>query len=166
MNTLIEDLLKYSRAGNSPRRTNVSLNSVVQWAVMNVQPTLRQTGGEIVFGDLPELNIDDSQFVQLFEQLFTNALNFRGEAEPHVTVTAEEGEDGYIVSVRDNGIGIDPQYLETVFMPFKRLQGKDVPGHGLGLSVCRKIVRAHGGRIWAESKGKGQGSTFRFTVPF
>lgn len=166
MNTLIEDLLKYSRAGNSPRRTNVSLNSVAQWAVMNVQPSLRDTRGEITFHDLPDLNIDESQFVQLFQQLFTNALRFRGEEPPRVRITAEEGDDGHTVSVADNGVGIDPQYLETVFMPFKRLQGKNIPGNGLGLAVCRKIVRAHGGRIWAESAGKGQGATFKFTVPF
>lgn len=166
MNTLIEDLLKYSRAGNSPRPTYVSLNSVVQWAVMNVQHLLGEMRGEVVFHDLPELNIDESQFVQLFQQLFTNALTFRSEAPPHVEVTAEESEEGYIIAVRDNGSGIDRQYLETVFMPFKRLQGKKVPGNGLGLAVCRKIIRAHGGRIWAESGGKGQGTTFKFTVPF
>lgn len=166
MNTLIEDLLKYSRAGSTPRRTHVSLNSVAQWALMNVQPLLRETGGEIVLNTLPELSIDEAQFVQLFHQLFNNALKFRSEEPPCVTVTAEEGDDAYTITVRDNGIGIDPAYLETVFMPFKRLQGKTIPGNGLGLAVCRKIVRAHGGRIWAESAGKGLGATFKFTVPF
>jgi signal transduction histidine kinase len=166
MNTLIEDLLKYSRAGNSPRRTNISLQSVVQWAVLNMQPVLRAAGGEILFQNLPEMNIDESQFVQVFQQLFSNALNFRGVDAPRIEVTAEDDEDGYVISVRDNGVGIDPQYLETVFLPFKRLQGKNIPGNGLGLSVCRKIVRAHGGRIWAESTGKGQGTTVKFTVPF
>ncbi|HZS56408.1 MAG TPA: ATP-binding protein [Bryobacteraceae bacterium] len=166
MNTLIEDLLKYSRAGNSPRRTNVSLNSVVQWAVMNVQPALRSTGGEILFHDLPTLNVDESQFVQLFQQLFANALTFRSEAPPRIQVSGQESDEGYIISVQDNGGGIEPQYLETVFMPFKRLQGKSVPGNGLGLPICRKIVRAHGGRIWAESAGKGHGAVLKFTVPF
>jgi signal transduction histidine kinase len=165
MNTLIEDLLKYSRAGNSPRRTNVSLNSVVQWAVVNVQSALRAAAGEIVFENLPEMNIDESQFVQLFQQLFTNAINYRGEQPPRIEVTAVESDEAHTISVRDNGVGIDPQYLETVFMPFKRLQGKNIPGNGLGLSVCRKIVRAHGGRMWAESAGTGQGATFKFTVP-
>src|SRR5581483_4258979 len=110
MNTLIEDLLKYSRAGNSPRRTNISLNSVVQWAIGNVQSTLHSTGGEITFQDLPELNIDESQFVQLFQQLFLNALNFRSEDPPRVQVTAEESDDSHVISVQDNGVGIDPQY--------------------------------------------------------
>ncbi len=166
MNTLIEDLLKYSRAGNSPRRTNVRLNSVVQWAAINVQSLLRGASGEIIFDDLPEVNIDESQFVQLFVQLFTNAINYRGETTLRIEVNAEETDAAYIISVRDNGIGIDPEYLETIFQPFKRLQGKTIPGNGLGLAVCRKIVRAHGGRIWAESAGKGQGSVFKFSLPF
>ncbi len=166
MNTLIEDLLKYSRAGNSPRRTAVSLNSVVQWAVMNVQSTLQELGGEIVAGDLPQVNVDESQFVQVFHQLFTNAMKFRSQAPPRVDVSAAKGDGECTISVADNGVGIDSQYLETVFMPFKRLQGRNIPGNGLGLSVCRKILRAHGGKIWAESAGKGQGATFKFTVPF
>jgi light-regulated signal transduction histidine kinase (bacteriophytochrome) len=166
MNALIEDLLKYSRAGNPPRRTNVQLASIVQWALVNVQPLLREAGGEIRFAELPEVNVDESQFVQLFQQLFTNALRFRGEQPPLVHVGAGEADGAYVISVRDNGIGIDPEYLETVFLPFKRLQGKNIPGNGLGLAVCRKIVRAHGGRIWAESAGKGHGAMFHFTVPF
>ena len=166
MNSLIEDLLKYSRAGNSPRRSNVGLASILQWAVMNVQPALRETAGEIVFQDLPEVNVDESQFVQLFQQLFTNAITYRGENPPRIEVTAEETDDAHVISVRDSGIGIDPEYLETVFLPFKRLQGKNIPGNGLGLALCRKIIRAHGGRIWAESAGKGHGAMFKFTVPF
>lgn len=166
MNTLIEDLLKYSRAGYSPRRSNVDLNVVVQWAIMNVQSQLRQTGGEIIFSHLPVLNVDESQFAQLFQQLFINALTFRSEAAPRIEVTAEEDVEACTISVRDNGLGIDPQYLEAIFQPFKRLEGKELSGNGLGLPVCRKIVRAHGGRVWAESAGKGHGATFRFTVPF
>lgn len=165
MNTLIEDLLKYSRAGNSPRRTNIGLSLIAQWAIANVQSAWRLAGGEIKCEDLPRVNIDESQFVQVFQHLFSNALKFRSDAPPRVQITFEEGDDAFTVSVRDNGLGIDPSYLETVFLPFKRLQGKDVPGNGLGLSVCRKIVRAHGGRIWAESAGKGHGSTFKFTIP-
>jgi signal transduction histidine kinase len=166
MNTLIEDLLRYSRAGSSPRRTNVGLNSLVQWAGLNVQAALHSAGGQLIYNGLPDVYVDESQFVQLFQHLFTNAINFRGENPPRIEITALEDADAHTVSVRDNGIGIEPQYLETIFLPFKRLQGKSVPGNGLGLSVCRKIVRVHGGRIWAESAGKSQGSTFKFTVPF
>lgn len=166
MNTLIEDLLKYSRAGNLPRRSNVSLNTLLQWARMNLEPKLRETGGQIVSGDLPQLHVDESQFVQVLQQLFLNAITFRGEAAPVIELLSEEGDQAHIISVRDNGIGIEPRYLEIVFQPFKRLGPRDIPGSGLGLPTCKKIVKAHGGRIWAESAGKGQGATFRFTVPF
>ena len=165
MNLLIEDLLKFSRAGNSPRRTNIGLDSIVQWAKVNVQDVLRETGGEIVHRDLPQMYVDESQFVQVFHQLFTNSLKFRSQAPPQVEVTAEETDGAHAVCVIDNGMGIEPQHLETIFQPFKRLQA-DIPGHGLGLPICRKIVRAHGGRIWAESAGKGHGASFKFTVPF
>ena len=165
MNALIEDLLKFSRAGNSPRRTHIGLNSIIQWAKVNVQPVLRETGGEIIHGDLPQMYVDESQFVHLFHQLFTNSLKFRSDAPPRVQVMAKETDDAHAVCVIDNGIGIEQEHLETIFQPFKRLRG-DIPGHGLGLPICRKIVGAHGGRIWAESGGKGQGASFRFTVPF
>jgi signal transduction histidine kinase len=165
MNTLIEDLLRFSRAGNSPRRTHIGLDSIIKWAKLNVEPVLHETGGEIVYGELPEMYVDESQFVQVFHQLFTNSLKFRSPAPPRVQVLAEQTDEGHAVSVLDNGIGVEPQHLETIFQPFKRLDSK-IPGHGLGLSTCRKIVRAHGGRIWAESAGRGHGTSFRFTIPF
>ena len=165
MNTLIEDLLRYSRINNSPIRTTVGLNSVVQWAWLNLQSLARETGAQLMAGDLPELAIEESQFVQLFQELFTNSLRFRTAEPPTIEVSAEEEGDGYTISVRDNGRGIDPKYHETVFAPLKRLHGREVPGTGLGLAICRKIVRAHGGRIWVESDGQ-HGAAFRFTVPF
>lgn len=166
MNTLIEDLLKYSRAGNAPRRSNVSLGALIQWVRLNLDKKLNETGGQIIHGDLPDLNVDESQFVQLLQQLFLNALMFRNEGQPVIEVAVEEGDDSWIISVRDNGPGIEQQYLDLVFQPFKRLASREIAGNGLGLPTCRKIVKAHGGRIWAESAGKGQGATFRFTVPF
>lgn len=166
LKTLIEDLLKYSRIADSPRRTIVNLETIVQWASLNLQQPVRDTGAQITLAGLPELAVDESQFVQLFEQLFSNALKFRSSDPPRIEVLAEEQSDGWLLSVRDNGIGIEPKYLETVFMPFKRLHGKEVPGTGLGLAICRKVVRAHGGRIWAESDGGTPGSVFRFTVPY
>jgi histidine kinase len=166
MNSLIEDLLKYSRAGNSPRRMSVELNSIVQWTLMNLQSSLHEAGGTVQVQDLPQLNVDESQFVQVFHQLVKNAINFRSESPLRVEISAEEQEQGVVVNVADNGIGIEPQYLETIFLPFKRLLGKQIPGNGLGLPICRKILKAHGGCIWAESAGKGQGATLRFSIPW
>jgi len=165
MNTLIEDLLKYSRTGNAPRRTTLNLSAIVQFALMNLQPQIGEAGAQIKIGDLPELAVDESQFMQLFQQIIGNALKFRGAESPALEVTAQTEPDGYVISVRDNGPGIDPKYHESVFAPFKRLHGREVPGTGLGLPICRKIVGAHGGKIWVESDGR-RGSTFKFTVPF
>lgn len=165
MKTLIEDVLKYSRVKTLPERITVRLGSVVQWTMANMYSKIRETNAEIVCGDLPELTINESQFVQLFEQLFTNALKFRSSEPPKIEVTVTEHADAYLVSVRDNGIGIDAKYHEAIFAPFKRLHGKEKPGTGLGLAICRKIVRAHGGRIWVESDAE-HGSVFRFTIPF
>jgi signal transduction histidine kinase len=165
MNLLVEDLLKYSRVGGSPRLTTVKLDAVAQWAWMNLQSQARETGAEMTHGELPEVNVDESQFVQLFQQLFSNALKFRGEATPRIRVTCEERAGDYLIAVEDNGPGIEPKYHEVVFTPLKRLHAKTIPGTGLGLAICRKIVRAHGGEIWVESDGK-HGSVFKFTVPF
>lgn len=164
MKVLIEDVLKYSRIKNSPALLAVPLATIVQWASLALQAQVREAGAEIIAVDLPEVVINESQFVQLFEQLFSNALKFRSSDPLKIEVTAEETEDGHVISVKDNGIGVAPAYHEMVFAPFRRLQGKEVSGTGLGLAICRKIVRAHGGRIWVESDGT-HGSAFRFTVP-
>lgn len=165
MNTLIEDLLKYSRSGSSPRRTTVNVGAIVQFALMNLQPRIRETGAEIIVGELPELAVDESQFTELFQQMIGNALKFCRAEAPKIEITAEEGAEDYVFAVQDNGPGIDPKYHETVFAPFKRLCGREVPGTGLGLAICKKIVKAHDGKIWVESDGQ-HGATFRFTVPF
>lgn len=163
MNTLIEELLKYSRINTSPARTMVNLTAIVQWAWFNLQAPVHESGAQISYHDLPELPVDESQFVELFQQLFSNSLKFRSAEAPKIEVRAEENE-GYAISVRDNGIGIDPKYRDLVFAPFKRLHGKEIPGVGLGLAVCRKIARAHGGEIWLESE-IGQGSVFKIALP-
>ena len=164
LKVLIDDLVKYSRIGKSLRPTAVGLGTVVQWAALNLQTSIQETKAEIISQDLPELVVDESQFVQLFQQLISNCLKYKSDTPPRVEISTEERDDGYLVSVKDNGVGIEPQYHETVFAPFKRLHGKDVPGTGLGLAIAKKIVKAHGGLIWVESDGKN-GSVVRFTVP-
>ncbi len=164
MNALIEDLLKYSRISTSPKRTLMNLKALAQWAWLSLQAQANECQAEIRYGNLPEVAVDESQFVQLFQQLLSNCLKFRSAEPPRIDVTAEEDAHAYTICVRDNGSGIEPKYQEMVFTPFKRLHGREVPGTGLGLSICRKIVRAHGGRMWVESDGS-HGSAFKFTVP-
>jgi signal transduction histidine kinase len=164
MNGLIENLQRFARVDESLRPTNVRLDLVVQWALMNLQELVRTSLADVSYENLPELLVDESRFVQLFEQLLSNSMKYRGPDPPKIQISAEEDANGYIISVRDNGEGIDEAYHQKVFEPFKRLHGKEIPGAGLGLAISRKIVRAHRGELWLESNGK-QGCTFRFSVP-
>jgi light-regulated signal transduction histidine kinase (bacteriophytochrome) len=163
MNTLIRDLLTYSRTGNPGRRSSINLSAPVQWALFKLAGPIKESGAAITHQDLPDVEVDDTQIAMLFENLLSNAIKFRGEASPVIEISAEENGGGYTVSVRDNGSGIDPRFHDQVFLPFKRLHGKNIPGTGLGLAICRKIVQAHGGRIWVESDGK-TGSNVKFTL--
>lgn len=165
MNALVKDLLNYSRVGNEPDLNEVQLNGPVQWALYNLDRSLREAGGEVKTGDLPEVLADEKQLVTVFEHLLRNSLLYRSKEPPQVEITAENTDQLCTISVKDNGEGIKPEYQEKVFEPFKRLHSKEIPGSGLGLSICRKIVRAHRGRIWVESDGE-RGSTVRFTLPF
>jgi two-component system, chemotaxis family, sensor kinase Cph1 len=162
---LVQALLSYSRIGIAPRLKLAPLGSALQPALFKLAVQIRESGAEVIYGDLPEVRADDAQLAQVFEHLIKNAIAFRSSETPRIEITAEEGSDASTVSVRDNGIGIDPRFHDFVFLPFKRLHGKEVPGAGLGLAICRKIICAHGGRIWVESDGK-HGSRFQFTVPF
>jgi PAS domain S-box-containing protein len=166
MKQLIEDLLAYSRVGTRGREfTRVNLELVVARARTSLRAALEESGGELTNGPLPDVQGDDMQLYQLIQNLAGNALKFHGTAPPRVRVSAEEREDEYLISVQDNGIGIDPQYFERIFMVFQRLHDKsEFPGTGIGLAICRKVVERHGGRIWVESK-PGEGACFKFTLP-
>jgi|SRR5579875_708698 len=163
--SLVQALLAYSRAGNSPRRSTVKLEVIIQSALYKLQEQIRASGAKVVCGELPEMLVDQTQLTQVLEQLIGNAIAYRSAEPPLIEIGAEEGEDGYKVSVRDNGKGIEPRFHEQIFLPFKRLHGKEVAGAGLGLAVCRKIIAAHSGTIWVESDG-AHGSAFQFTIPF
>jgi light-regulated signal transduction histidine kinase (bacteriophytochrome) len=166
MHSLITDLLALSRVGTRGqtfRPTN--LNTILDQVLSGLSASIGETGAEIASDPLPTLRVDSNQMVQLFQNLIGNAIKFRGEAAPEIHIGAVEREDHWAFSVRDNGIGIEPQYFERIFMIFQRLHTRRLyPGTGIGLAVCKKIVERHGGTIWLESQ-PGQGSIFRFTIP-
>ena len=138
--------------------------SAVRFAVAHLDREIRQTGATVVIGDLPEITGDRDRVAELFEKLIGNALKFRGPEPPVVEIAAQRMAEGWQFSVRDNGIGIAGKYRDRLFVPFRRLHGTDVPGAGLGLAICRKIVVAHGGRIWIEDGG-ASGVTIHFIFP-
>ena len=166
MQRLINDLLDYSRVGTRGNpMAEVDCEKVLARVLDTLYARIQETGATVDVGVLPNLQADALQMEQLFQNLIGNALKYRGEATPHVTVSAGPDGDTWHFTVRDNGIGIDPAYAERIFVIFQRLHGKEeYEGTGIGLAICKKIVDRHGGRIWVESS-PGQGSTFHFTLP-
>jgi signal transduction histidine kinase len=110
------------------------------------------------------LAAEEVMLMQVFQNLISNAIKYRGAATPRIHVSAQREAEGWQFAVRDNGVGIDPQDADRVFGMFKRLHGGEIPGTGIGLAICKKVVERQGGRIWVESEA-GQGSTFKFTIP-
>ena len=166
MKQLIEDILAYSRVGTRGRDfRKVNGTAALKKALVNLRGTVEASGGTVTSDALPEVEADEPQLVQLFQNLIGNALKFAGSEPPRIHVSAAELGDAWEFAVRDNGIGIDSQYFERIFMVFQRLHGKgEYPGTGIGLAICKKVVDRHGGRIRVESR-PGQGSTFFFTIP-
>lgn len=169
MQKLINDLLMYSRVGTRGKTpAPVALEKTLAAVEQNLKIAIEESGGRVTHDPLPAIVGDDVQMIQLFQNLIGNALKFRGDAAPavHVGVAEEPGDQGRVrISVRDNGIGIEPAYFERIFLIFQRLheRGK-YPGTGIGLAVCKKIVERHGGTISVAST-PGAGSTFSFTLP-
>ncbi|HLL52485.1 MAG TPA: ATP-binding protein, partial [Myxococcaceae bacterium] len=166
MKRLIGDLLEYSRVGTRPQGlAALALDKPLQAAMANLRTALEESGAEVTSEPLPTVQGDEVQLEQLLQNLIGNALKFRGEGRPRVHISARREEREWVFGVRDNGIGIDPQFFQRIFVIFQRLHGKDeYPGTGIGLAICKKIVERHGGRIWVEST-PGQGATFFFTLP-
>jgi signal transduction histidine kinase/CHASE1-domain containing sensor protein len=161
---VLDDLLAFTRlGGEEPPDHPVDLARAFQEAVENIKDTIVNAGAEVVAGDLPTVRGNRVQLVQLLQNLIDNAIKFRDARPPRVEVNAEPGDGRWIITVADNGIGIEPQLQERIFQAFQRLHGPEVPGSGIGLAICKKIAERHGGRIWVESR-PGGGSRFRFTV--
>jgi chemotaxis family two-component system sensor kinase Cph1 len=131
----------------------------------NLQLVIEESHAVIVSDELPRVLADPTQMTQLFQNLVGNAIKFHGKKEPRVHITSSETDQEWIISVSDNGIGIDPQYFERIFIIFQRLHTRtEYPGTGIGLAISRRILDRHNGRIWVESK-TGEGTTFHFALP-
>jgi PAS domain S-box-containing protein len=166
MHSLVEALLEYSRAGEVSDSTlePVPVDKIVSDVITNLQSAISDTGAKILAGPLPVVTGNPLYLTQVFENLIGNALKYRSEKPPRISVTAEEGPHDWVFSVEDNGIGIPAEYQAQIFGIFKRLHGDEYPGTGIGLATCKKIVDRQGGRIWVASE-LGKGARFSFTVP-
>jgi PAS domain S-box-containing protein len=167
MEALLDDLLAFSRVIHGERRERpVDLNQLLDETLSLLSDVIRDTGAVITRDALPEVVGDSVQLGQVLQNLLANSLKY-GEpgVPPAIHVSAARHGREWVISVADNGLGFRPQYADHIFGLFKRLHRHDIPGTGIGLAICRRIVERHGGKIWAESAGENQGATFRFTVP-
>jgi PAS domain S-box-containing protein len=167
MQGLIQDLLVYSRAGAAGKALHeISSENALKEALTTLGATIGESGAVVTHDVLPAITTDDTQLAQLFQNLVGNAIKYRSAEIPRVHISAtKNGGKEWIFSVRDNGLGIDPQYFERIFVLFQRLHGrKEFKGTGIGLAICKKILERLGGRIWVESQPQ-KGSTFYFTLP-
>ena len=166
MQHLLQDLLSFSRIGGGELNLqSVELSLILDKVLQSLEQLIKQSGAEITCSSLPLVIADPMQINQLFQNLISNAIKFRGESKPLIDISAKHREGCLIIRVRDNGIGIEPKYLDRIFLIFQRLHRRDeYPGTGMGLAICKRIVERHGGRMYVESV-PGTGSTFSFTIP-
>ncbi len=166
MEQLLRDLLTYSQTGSSSEGPMypVDCANAMQQVVLNLQASVEQNQASVAWDALPVVRAHEIRVVQLLQNLVSNAIKYRSDAPPNIHVSAERRDGVWQFSVRDNGIGIDPEYAQEVFRIFRRLHGQDYPGTGIGLAICQRIVERYGGRIWVESD-LGRGSRFCFTFP-
>jgi signal transduction histidine kinase len=166
MQVLVRDLLAFSRIGRqNADKGKIDCNGLMRNVLENLQAAIELSGAHVVYEQLPTVTADGSQLLQVFQNLIANAIKFHGAETPVVHIAAEKKGREWIFSVTDNGIGIAPQHSDTVFVIFKRLHTPaEYSGSGIGLSICKKIIEHHGGRIWFASEA-GHGCSFYFTLP-
>ncbi len=167
MRALINDLLAYSKVETAAQPyAPVDMNAVVSKALKVLELVVKESGAEIIVDRLPTIMADEFQMVQVVQNLISNALKFRGDQKPRIRISSDKGTKEHIFAVQDNGIGLNMKNAERIFQMFQRLHTKDeYEGTGIGLSIVKKIVERHGGRIWVESE-LGKGATFYFSIPF
>lgn len=166
MHELIRSLLTYAAAteADTGDQSQVSLETVLERAIANLRLAIEEAHAEITHDALPVLVGYPAQLIQVFQNLISNAIKYRkSDTAPRIHVLAINKPEEWIICVRDNGIGVAPEDQERIFMPLKRLHGREIPGFGIGLATCRKVVEHHGGRMWVESQ-LGLGSAFYFTL--
>jgi len=166
MKQLIDDLLQYSRVDTQIMKlTLVDLNGVAKRVKDNLQIVIDEANAQLIIEALPTVVADEGQIYQVFQNLLTNAIKFRKEEPPRIVLSAHQGNKEWVISVQDNGIGIDSKNSQKMFKMFQRLHSREeYPGTGIGLAIVKKIVERQGGRIWFESEPM-KGSTFYFTIP-
>ena len=166
MKALVADLLAYAEAGadKDEAAEAVDLNEVWQKAIENLQQAIDESGAVVTRGDLPRVYGDHPRYVQLLQNLIGNAIKYRGERTPTIHIGAERQDGQWKFAVADNGMGIAPDYHRQIFGVFKRLHGRAIPGTGIGLALCQRVVEGYCGKIWVESE-LGAGATFYFTLP-
>jgi len=166
MERLITDLLAFSRVGtHGGAFSTASLDAILHEALRNLRSSIQSAQAKVTSDALPTLVVDATQMMLIFQNLIGNAIKFRSERPPEVHVSVQKEPGRWVFSVRDNGIGIEPQYYERIFQIFQRLHTRrHYPGTGIGLAICKKMVERHDGAIWVQSR-PGQGSTFYFSLP-
>ncbi|HVG45935.1 MAG TPA: ATP-binding protein [Longimicrobium sp.] len=165
MQALINALLAYSRVGRAPRSGPVDAGEALAEALGRLELAVSGAGATVAAGPLPRVVAEATELSQVFQNLVSNALKFRRDEAPRVRVSAARSGSEWVISVADNGMGIEPGYFERVFVVFQRLHpAAAYAGTGIGLAICKKIVERHGGRIWVDS-APGNGSTFHFSLP-
>lgn len=166
MYLLIDDLLAYSRIGKGEATiVSVDFNSVVRDTLDDLSITIKEKQARIDYSNLPTIQANRREIAQVLQNLISNSLKFTGDRAPKITIDAVRQENSWLFSVRDNGIGIEPQYFDKIFQMFQRLHdNSEYEGTGIGLAICHKIITSRGGKIWVESQ-LGQGTTFYFTLP-
>ncbi len=167
MQHMISDLLEFSQLSRRQTQfTKVDCNKIVEEALQNLSVAIKESKANIHCEELPEVNGDPYQLIQVFQNLVGNALKFSAPTTPVIRIGASQGGGYWKFRIEDNGIGIDPQFAERIFQIFQRLHNKkEYPGTGIGLSICKNIIENHGGRIWVEPNAGKAGTTFFFTLP-